>query len=332
MKLYDKNAKKGINIKISESARNYQKKKTAAYNPEKYFQYLKEDKMTLKGNVTVIFQNISILLITAMILMVNYGVNLYFNDQFTPEQFESFIKKDIHPVPATPILVYDETNDIDIVEAVPVQESPEKEEAYNLELIDQNAVGLPNGCEAVAMTMLLRKFIPDLSPHEFVNLYLPTAPYLKTIDGILTGSDPEYYYIGNAAGAGYGIFAAGLAQGAQKCLDAYNITERKVYDVSGLSDEELFEYIEKGHYVVVWITMNMSRVVWGSKTWHLPSGKLYKWPGYEHCALLTGHDANTVTLYDPTNGIISYDKAVFLSRWHEMGPYEGQGRQAIVIY
>lgn len=334
MKLYDKNLKKkGVNIKISESARKNLYSKTTAYNPEKYYQYLKEDKMTLKGNLTVIFQTVSVLLIAVMIFMVNYSVNLYFKEQFKPEYFESFIKKDIRPVPPTPILIYDEKNDIDIVETVPVQEQPKEEESRGIEFIDQNAVGLPNGCEAVAMTMLLTKFIPNLSPHEFVNRYLPTAPYLKTIDGILTGSDPEYYYIGNPAGAGYGIFAAGLAEGAQKCLDEYKITDRKVYNVSGLSDEELFEYIDNGHYVVVWITMNMRSVGWGSKTWHLPSsGKIYKWPGNEHCALLTSHDANSVTLYDPTNGIISYDKAVFLSRWHEMGPYEGQGRQAIVIY
>lgn len=333
MKLYNKKSKKkGVNIKISESARAYQKEKTPACNLEKHFPYLNDGKATLKGNLTIIFQTVSVLLIAVMILMVNHSADLYLDKHFTPNYLESFIKKDIRPVPATPPLVYDEKNDIDIVETIPLPEQS-KEETHNIELINQHEVGLPNGCEAVAVTMLLRRFIPNLSPHEFVNLYLPTAPYLKTIDGILTGSDPEYYYIGNPAGAGYGIFAAGLAEGTQKCLDANSITDRKVYDISGVSDEELFDYIDNNKYVVVWITMDMKRVVWGAKTWHLPSsGKLYKWPGNEHCALLTSHDENSVTLYDPTNGIISYDKAIFLSRWHEMGPYEGQGRQAIVIY
>ncbi|MCL2774938.1 MAG: C39 family peptidase, partial [Oscillospiraceae bacterium] len=131
-------------------------------------------------------------------------------------------------------------------------------------------------------------------------------------------------------GMGYGIFSPGLVKTAQNTLDAYKIAKTAV-NISGCSEQELFDYARQ-YPVIVWCTMNLQPVDWGKYYWHLlPNGKIYQYPGNEHCCVLVDYTDTTVKLYDPINGIVDYDKTLFLQRWNELGPYKDQTRQAVII-
>ena len=214
---------------------------------------------------------------------------------------------------------YDETQDKNVFEK------------YHIRNINQLDEGLPNGCETVALAMILSQFIENIDPHEIVDKYLPKAE-LRIYNGVYISEDPTYYYIGDPAGTGFGIFAEGLAKAAENTLKAYRLDQQiEVKNISGCSNSELLGYVSREHPVIVWGTLDMSPVQWGRYTWHLPSGQLYRYPGNLHCYILAEVSDTEVVLYDPREGQVTYNRSLFLGRWNEMGPYENIGRQAIVI-
>ena len=202
---------------------------------------------------------------------------------------------------------------------------------YDMKFIDQNRDGMPNGCEVVSLTMVLSRYLPDITSREIAEKYMPRKDYPAYHQGVYIAEDPTHYYIGDPAGSGFGIFAPGILRTAQDTLDAYgmNLT---AYDISGCGEEELFGYITGGYPVIVWIPMRLAPVSWGRiMSWHLPDWKLYRWPSPMHCAVLVSFTDTKVTLYDPTVGIVDYDRELFLRRWGEMGPYPDNTRHAVVI-
>ena len=202
---------------------------------------------------------------------------------------------------------------------------------YNIRYINQLSEDLPNGCEAVSLAMVLSQFIPNINPHEIIDKYLPKKP-IGLYNGVYIGEDPTYYYIGDPAGRGFGIFAEGITVTAEETLKAYNLDrEREAINISGCSDEELFAYVESGYPVIVWGTLLMKPIQRGSHSWHLPTGQLYWYPGNQHCYILVEVSEDEVVLYDPREGTVTYDKSLFLTRWNEMGPYENVTRQAVVV-
>ena len=104
---------------------------------------------------------------------------------------------------------------------------------------------------------------------------------------------------------------------------------RTAHDISGCSESELFANVSQ-HPVIIWYTLDLNPVRWGI-TWHLPDNRAYSYPLNQHCAVLVDYTNTTVILYDPTFGIIEYDRELFLRRWNEIGPYRDRTRQAVII-
>ena len=202
---------------------------------------------------------------------------------------------------------------------------------HRIKYINQIEEKMPNGCEIVSLTMVLSRYIPEISAREiYLKGYMPKKPLPSLQTGVYIAEDPTNYYIGNPDSAGYGIFAPGLAKTAINTLQAYNLG-KTVIDISGCSENELFEYVSDGYPVIAWCTMRLQPVNWERYYWHLPNGRIYRYPGNQHCCVLVEYTDSTVTLYDPTNGIVEYGRALFLQRWDELGPYPDITRQAIVI-
>jgi uncharacterized protein YvpB len=181
--------------------------------------------------------------------------------------------------------------------------------------------------------MVLSRYLPDITSHEIAEKYLPRAELPIYHQGVYIAEDPTYYYIGNPAGRGFGIFAPGLQKAAQDTLDAYGIN-RTAVDISGCTEEELFSHITDGYPVIVFIPMRLQPVNWGHiASWHLMNSnwRLFRWPSPMHCAVLVDFTDTRITLYDPTVGIVDYDRALFIQRWNEMGPAQDNTRHAIVI-
>jgi len=211
------------------------------------------------------------------------------------------------------------------------QSAPRIFKKYNMKYIDQNKVNMPNGCEAVSLAMVLSRYLPDITAKEIADKYLPKSGLPVYRDGIYTAEDPAYYYIGDPAGTGFGIFAPGLVNAANAALEAYQMNLTAI-DISGCTEEELLGYISDGYPVIVWVPMRLSAVNWGGiAAWHLPNWRLFRWPSPMHCAVLVDFTETRVTLYDPTVGVVSYDKELFFLRWGEMGPYPDDTNHAAVI-
>jgi uncharacterized protein YvpB len=215
-------------------------------------------------------------------------------------------------------------------------------EKFGMRYINQTEERLPNGCEAVALAMVMSRYIPDITPHEIFEKYMPRAPLpvFSERDGIFIAEDPANYYIGDprAGQRGFGIFAPGVAVTAQNVIESYALNLR-VADISGASERELFGYIDAGYPVIVFIPMNLRPVSWGTArqdhVWHIPSQnhKLFMWPSPMHCSVLVDYNyaVGIVTLYDPTHGIAEYDMELFLQRWGEMGPSRTNTRHAVAV-
>lgn len=201
---------------------------------------------------------------------------------------------------------------------------------YEMRYIDQNAEGMPNGCEVVSLAMALSRYIPNITPQEISEKYLPRVPAPAYDNGVMRSSDPADFYIGDPSGKGYGIFARGLAKAARDTISAYGLSV-KVTDISGCSEDELLAYVKAGTPVIVWNTIGQNPVSWGSSSWHLPTGVLYRYPGNEHVVVLADVSDAKLKLFDPISGIRETDRNLFLQRWNEIGPTADQTRQAIVI-
>jgi len=202
---------------------------------------------------------------------------------------------------------------------------------YNIKYINQNKVNMPNGCEVVSLAMALSRYLPDITAKELADKYLPRSGLPVYYESVYIAEDPTYYFIGDPAGRGFGIFAPGLTNAANSALKAYRMNLKAV-DISGCTEEELFGYISDGYPVIVWITMRLAQVSWGTTaTWHLPNWRLFRWPSPMHCAVLVDFTETRVTLYDPTAGVVNYDKDLFLQRWNEIGPYPDNTGHAVVI-
>jgi uncharacterized protein YvpB len=201
---------------------------------------------------------------------------------------------------------------------------------FNMIYIDQNEIGMPNGCEITSLAMVLSRDYRDISVHEISEQYLEKKPLVFS-NGLRFGDDPTYYYIGNPEDlrGGFGIFAPGLTNTANKIIQSRGI-RRTAYDISGCSGEELLAHVSQ-HPVIIWYTLNLQPVRWGLATWHLPDNRAYSYPLNNHCAVLAAYTDTTVILYDPIYGIIEHDRELFLRRWDEIGPYRDKTRQAVII-
>ena len=314
-------------------------------------EYAKSRRISLKNNLSLKFQAMSLLLVFFVIIAGNMILGFHhqadggyaYNINITRAELIN-ANKPLEPVLFKPevynhsyinSLVYStiETLNQNInLTSNNVGEEKIRELAgkFNMIYIDQHAANMPNGCEIAALAMLISRDYRDISVHEISENYLDKKPLLFA-DGLRFGDDPTYYYIGNPEDlrGGFGIFAPGLTNTANKILQSRNIN-RTAYDISGCSDDELFEHVSQ-RPVIIWYTLNLHPVQWGLATWHLPDSRIYSYPLNQHCAVLVDYNDATVILYDPTFGVVEYDRELFLSRWNETGPFRDRTRQAVII-
>ena len=150
--------------------------------------------------------------------------------------------------------------------------------------VDQNAEGMPLGCEGASLWMALRGkgYLQGVSYADF----MATMPYSD--DG-----DPNHGFAGNPArydaGAYGGIYAAPLA--------SWGARFGSVQDMSGSSQWQLVEELEAGNPVVVYVTKQFQAPQWAQ--W--PFGQAVD---NAHVVTLIGYDPATDTLEvaDPNSG------------------------------
>ena len=68
------------------------------------------------------------------------------------------------------------------------------------------------------------------------------------------------------------------------------------------------------------------REVVNQYSWYIKDGdtytdQLFVWPGNEHCLVLIAYDKATVTVNDPQQGVIQYERSDFFRHYREIGRY-----------
>ncbi|UKS25210.1 C39 family peptidase [Paenibacillus sp. HWE-109] len=197
--------------------------------------------------------------------------------------------------------------------------TPEEAEDHGIIPALSQLPELPNGCEAVAATMLLNWAGLPITKEEMADK-LPRGPMpYENEDGAFIGGNPKDVFVGDPYQAGYGIYHKPMA----KLMDG--LLPGQVKDISESSFENLLSVVAGGNPAMVWATEHMD-APYLDLEWQDEEGELVEWYQPEHALLLTSWDADFAYMNDPmTGGQESYALADFKYAWERMGS------QAIII-
>lgn len=197
----------------------------------------------------------------------------------------------------------------------PVEEIVTSYHISKVPYINQFSLGYPTGCEAVSATMVLRYKGYDVSTKDIIKNTKTGSKKYQGADGLWYGANPFEEFVGDPSlglGKGsYGVFAKPIAD----AMAVY--AAGKVTNISGCSENELFNQVSKGNPVVVWCVKNAGNLKEGV-TWNYEGGTFKELVG-EHCAVLIGYDEDYVYLNDPSAGEnVKQSKSKFISNWKQL--------------
>ena len=198
----------------------------------------------------------------------------------------------------------------------PLPDPPSSAEPYNRQGTKALAVDvpvvlqnpeLPAGCDKLSFAAAMPKCSLELH------------------DGLLYGPHPGEMFIGSPDSSyGFGVFAPAVAKTMQAIIDEASGRHR-ANDVSGVGEEALLAYLDRGIPVCIWTTMEL-RPLANKGGWYLRDGgaytnRYYTWPGNEHCVVLVAYDRYTVTVHDPLQGVVTWERTLFFQRHAEVGAF-----------
>lgn len=155
----------------------------------------------------------------------------------------------------------------------------------------------PNGCELVALDILLNYYGINVSIDEIIN----ETPKGKTpyyYNGTLYGGNPNYEFLGNPKSlSGWGIWDKGLENVANKFKPG-------VINGTGMDFNDIIKLVYNDRPVIVWTSINLINP-FVSKKWIVPdTGETIYWKSYNHAVVVIGYNENEIIISDPINGKI----------------------------
>lgn len=175
---------------------------------------------------------------------------------------------------------------------------------------NQYDVGLPTGCESMALTNLLLYWGFSLDPSTIADDYMPWSD-----------EDYVYSFLGNPHSySGGAIMSPGLTNTANDFLAAMG-SGLHAYNITGTSFGDLYNYVRNGYPVIVWNTVNMGGL---GNSW---SEDGYTFYSGTHTVVFSGFDLPSGGVYiaDSISGLIWRSASDFGSIYSDMGS------QAVVI-
>lgn len=192
------------------------------------------------------------------------------------------------------------------------------------QLIWQNPE-LPNGCEATSLAILLSCTGTPADKIDVLNNYLPKQA-ITWNHGVRCGPDPQVAYAGNAAakGGGWYCFENPVIQAGDSWLKSSG-QPYQMKNLTGLSREELEQYLSQQVPVAVWATLQCQTPHFSSYPWTLPDGTKYYPYTNLHCFVLTGSTGGKYYAADPIYGWQALSPDVF---WNA---FDAMGRRAVTL-
>lgn len=178
----------------------------------------------------------------------------------------------------------------------------------------------PNGCELASLATVLQYNGLEVTLEELNETYLPKQDFSLSKRGVLTGPDPEKYYVGDPASEqGWYCFEQPLADAADAFLSDRDSALRACV-LSGAGPDELASWLEKDIPVIVWFTVDYDTPVYADDfSWTLKSGRRYIPYRNLHCLVLTAIDDDTCRFADPLSGVAEVDLDTFEEIYTQMG-------------
>ena len=171
----------------------------------------------------------------------------------------------------------------------------------------------PNGCEAVALYILLRHYNVNVSVDSVMDS-LPTGRVPYMVDGIWRGGDPNYEFLGDPRSVdGWGIYDQGLAYTANKFKSG-------IINGTGMDFSQIINLIDNGRPVIVWTSIDLADPYVANSWISDRTGETIYWKRYNHAVVVIGYNEDSIVVSDPINGQIRYfDKQKFINVYDFMG-------------
>lgn len=185
----------------------------------------------------------------------------------------------------------------------------------------QQTPELESGCEIVAANIILNYAGLKVTKGDLLK-YLPQNDHFTTKDGVKYGPNPWTTFAGKPDADRYGCYAPVIVNTINSCLS--HLGNKKgnhmAVDISSAPMESLYENIDNGTPVIVWVTVGMQEPAFGDSWYLSDSGRPFQWIEKEHCMVLVGYDSKKAYFCDPLSNknVVSYSKDLFEERYREM--------------
>ena len=171
----------------------------------------------------------------------------------------------------------------------------------------------PNGCETIALYLMLKYYGVNVSPEKLVN-NLRKGDGVHWENGIRYGGNPEIEFVGDPRDAhGYGVYQKPIINLASKYKSG-------MVDYTGHSLNQVLELVRSGKPVQVWVSINLKNTSVCANWTHKASGKTINWICNLHSVVIVGFNDNYVYVSDPYTGSIKkYGRTQFQKMYNLFG-------------
>ena len=157
----------------------------------------------------------------------------------------------------------------------------------------------PNGCESVALHLLLKYNGVDVNVEEIVEkLKKGDKPYKK--NGKLYGGDPEIEFVGDPRSkSGYGVYEKPI-------IDVAEYYKNGIKNITGSDLSDVLDIVALGKPVQVWVSINLKDTYVCTKWTATSTGRGVRWLCGLHSLVIIGFNDEKVITSDPYTGKIEY--------------------------
>lgn len=155
----------------------------------------------------------------------------------------------------------------------------------------------PNGCETIALYLMLKYYGVSVSPETLVN-NLRNGDGVHWENNIRYGGDPEIEFVGDPRDQhGYGCYQRPI-------INLANRYKSGMVDYTGHSLNQVLELVRSGKPVQVWVSINLKNTSVCADWIHKASGKKINWICSLHSVVVIGFNDSYVYVSDPYTGDI----------------------------
>ncbi|MGN1411041.1 MAG: RICIN domain-containing protein [Oscillospiraceae bacterium] len=230
------------------------------------------------------------------------------------------------PTPTTTTTPITTTTSTPATTNSPIFNLPDRAYIENVTPIVQS--GLPTGCEATGLTILLNWYGFNVSKEDMAMTYMPRQDFYYA-DGKKIGPDYITTFAGDPSrkSNSYGCYIPCMMSTVQNYFDAIGRTDCSTTNLTGTNLDDLFPYIAQGTPVAVITTNNLITPTTGD-SWYTSDGRYITWQKGHHCMIIIGYDLSKNEVY-VSESAYSYVRTYNMDTFRNI--YNLKGKNAMIV-